>query len=122
MAYYVTVFPTRAQVEWQQEGERATCLPLAFSTKIYAPRHRSGGPLPPALAGIQVLSPGASQMLTPKLQGAGLARGTGRAEVFMLLQAVSSVLVPRFQLPQEFPQYPRKLRALVDVLVPVAKV
>lgn len=80
------------------------------------------GPPPPVLAGIQVLSPGASQMLAPKVQGAGLVRGTGRAEVFMLLQAVSSVLVARFRLPQELPQYPRKLRALVDVLVPVAKV
>lgn len=54
-------------------------------------------PLLPALAGIQVLSPGESQMLAPRRQGAGLARGMGRrAEVFMLLQAVSSVLELRF--------------------------
>lgn len=41
VACCVTVFPRRTQVEWQQEGERATCLPLAFSTKIYAPGHQS---------------------------------------------------------------------------------
>lgn len=40
-AMSLTVFPRRTQVEWQQEGERATCLPLAFSTKIYAPDHQS---------------------------------------------------------------------------------
>lgn len=80
------------------------------------------GPPPPVRAGSQVFSPGVSLMLAPKAQGAGLVRGSGRAEVFMLLQAMSSVLVPRFRLPQEFPQYPRKLRALVDVLMPVAKV
>lgn len=81
------------------------------------------GPPPPALASMQAHSPGASQMLAPRLQGAGLARGTGRrAGTFMLLQAVGSVLVLGFRLPQEFPQYPRKLGALVDVLVPVAKV
>lgn len=80
-------------------------------------------PLLSALAGIQVLSPGAPQTLAPGLQDAGLVRGMGRrAEVFMLLQAVSSVLELRFRLPQEFPQYPRKLRALVDVFVPVAEV
>lgn len=80
-------------------------------------------PLPPALAGIQGLSPGAPQTLAPGLRGVGLVRGMGRrAEVCMLLQAVSSVLELRFRLPEEFPQYPRKLRALVDVLVPVAEV
>lgn len=40
----------------------------------------------------------------------------------MLLQAVSSVLELRFRPPQEFPQYPRKFRALVDIFVPVAEV
>lgn len=80
------------------------------------------GPPQPALASIQVHSPGASQMLAPRLQGAGLARGTGRRAGIMLLQAVESVLVLGFRLPQEFPQYSRKLGALVDVLVPVAKV
>lgn len=58
----------------------------------------------PALAGIRVLSPGASQTLVPLLRGAWLAGGMGRrAKVFMLLQAVSSVLVLRFRIPQEFP-------------------
>lgn len=58
----------------------------------------------PALDGIRVLSPGASQTLVPLLHGAGLAGGMGRrAKVFMLLQAVSSVLVLRFRIPQEFP-------------------
>lgn len=81
------------------------------------------GPLLPVLAGIRVLSSGALWTLVPGLQDAGLIRGTGRrAEVFILLQAVSSVLELRFRLPQEFPQYPRKLRTLVDVLVPIAKV
>lgn len=59
----------------------------------------------PAPAGFRVLSPGASQTLVPVLRGAGLAGGMGRrAKVFMLLQAVSSVLVLRFRIPQEFPR------------------
>lgn len=62
------------------------------------------GPPQSALASIQVHSPGASQMLAPRLQGAGLARGTGRRAGIMLLQAVGSVLVLGFRLPQEFPR------------------
>lgn len=54
-----------------------------------------------------------------------LAAGQGRRErrwVFMLLHGPVSVLALRFRLAQEFPQYPWKLRTLIDVLVPVAKV
>lgn len=57
----------------------------------------------------------------PRLESAGLAREQG-GRVFMLLQAASSVLALGFGLPQEFSQYPRELRALIDVLVPVAEV
>lgn len=39
LACSVTVFPTRAQVEWQQEGEGITCLQSVFSTRIRAPSH-----------------------------------------------------------------------------------
>lgn len=61
----------------------------------------------------------------PGLQDAGLLTG-GKWEEGRGLHASfpqpGSVLVLRLRLPQEFPQYPWQLRALVNVFVPVAKV
>lgn len=78
----MTVFPTRPQVRWQQEGERATCPPPVLSTEIHAPSHLGQAPL---------LSPGIQVLSQVHLRGAGLAGGPGvRAEIFMLLQAAGS--------------------------------
>lgn len=114
LACCVTLCKSSGCVAARREGHMSA---THFSQKSMLLATSLPKPLPPALAGIRGLSPGA-----PGLQGAGLVRGVGRrAEVFML-QAVSSVLELRFRLPEEFPQYPRKLRALVDVFVPVAEV
>lgn len=62
----------------RERGPHACHLHFPQRSKLLATG--LAGPPPPALVSIQVHSPGASQMLASRLQGAGLARGTGRGQ------------------------------------------
>lgn len=64
LACSVTVFPIRAQVERQQEGEGITCLQPVFSTRIRAPSHL--GQVPQVCQGLFCLPQLASEF---SLQG-----------------------------------------------------